>query len=75
MFDGERTASNCSLSFCKMFCSKDEGNPTYRQRKDDLKGTCKVRQRKDRAETKGGQRVGDWKEEDLLRFTGQPSHT
>lgn len=75
MFDGERTASNCSLSFCKMFCSKGEGNPTYRQKKDDLKGTCKVRQRKDRAETKGGQRVGDWKEEDLLRFTRQPSQT
>lgn len=53
-----------------MFCSKDEEKPTSRQGK-----ACRLKLRGDRAKTKGGQRAGDWKEEDLLGYTGQPTHT
>jgi hypothetical protein len=53
-----------------MFYSKGEGKPTSRQGKEHMRGLCRLRLRGDRAKSRGDHRVGDWKEEDLLRNKG-----
>lgn len=57
MFEEGRTAYNCFLSSCTMFCSKGERKSMSSQEKEHMRGPCRLRLRGEEEKTKGGQRV------------------